>query len=193
MEFAFPPILGEVHRLPNELQDLYVHYREAWGPYAQGPVALAALALAACGVLWILRPDAPGWWPLSDAWWLPGGLWTGVTQVLSAFIAVDGLISWQSPLFQEAWRVEARGCRYVGLGVSGGELGALNGPSLMPGGSAAAWDLLRPVFEAICARTPESRWSSLWLIGCPMLTAAGSAAVQYNSPKGLGAFTHVTV
>lgn len=52
---------------------------------------LGAAALAAFGVLWIMRPPAPGWWPLSDAWWLPGGVWTGVTQVVSAFIAV-GLI-----------------------------------------------------------------------------------------------------
>lgn len=50
-----------------------------------------AVLLAACGVLWIMDPAAPGWWPLSETWWLPGGLWTGVTQVGSAFIAV-GLI-----------------------------------------------------------------------------------------------------
>ncbi len=52
---------------------------------------LGAVVLAAFGVLWILKPPAPGWWPLSDTWWLPGGVWTGVTQVASAFIAV-GLI-----------------------------------------------------------------------------------------------------
>ena len=50
-----------------------------------------AVALAACGVLWILKPPAPVWFPLSDTWWLPGGVWTGITQVVSAFIAV-GLI-----------------------------------------------------------------------------------------------------
>ena len=44
VEFALPPILGEVHRLPAKLQDLYVHYREALGPYAQGPVGLACRA-----------------------------------------------------------------------------------------------------------------------------------------------------
>ena len=44
--------------------------------------------LVACGVLWILRPAAPGWWPLAESWWLPGGLWTGVTQVVSAGIAL---------------------------------------------------------------------------------------------------------
>jgi hypothetical protein len=52
---------------------------------------LGALVLAACGVLWIMDPAPPGWWPLSDTWWLPGGMWTGVTQVASAVIAV-GLI-----------------------------------------------------------------------------------------------------
>ena len=52
---------------------------------------LGAVLLAACGVLWIIKPPAPAWWPISDTWWLPGGVWTGVTQVASAFIAV-GLI-----------------------------------------------------------------------------------------------------
>ena len=49
---------------------------------------LGALVLAGCGVVWILQPPAPQWWPLSDAWWLPGGLWTGVTQIASGIIAV---------------------------------------------------------------------------------------------------------
>lgn len=48
---------------------------------------LGALVLAACGVLWIVKPASPDWWPLSDTWWLPGGVWTGVTQIASAFIA----------------------------------------------------------------------------------------------------------
>jgi hypothetical protein len=49
---------------------------------------LGALALAACGVLWIAHPPAPGWWWFSEAWWLPGGMWTGITQIGSALIAV---------------------------------------------------------------------------------------------------------
>jgi hypothetical protein len=52
-----------------------------------------ALGLGACGVLWIASPPAPGWWPLSDGWWLPGGLPTGITQVASALVAL-GLIVW---------------------------------------------------------------------------------------------------
>ena len=57
VEFALPPILGEVHRLPAKLQDLYVHYREALGPYAQGPVALASPRGRRDGVLG--RRDGP--------------------------------------------------------------------------------------------------------------------------------------
>ena len=44
--------------------------------------------LAGCGVLWIMKPPAPGWWPLSETWWLPGGMWTGITQIVSAVIAL---------------------------------------------------------------------------------------------------------
>jgi hypothetical protein len=61
---------------------------------------LGAVVLAACGVLWIMEPDAPGWWPLSETWWLPGGMWTGVTQVASAFIAV-GLIIYSYRRFHD--------------------------------------------------------------------------------------------
>ncbi len=50
-----------------------------------------ALVLIACGVLWIVGPDVPSWWPVSDTFWLPGGAATGVTQVASGLIAV-GLI-----------------------------------------------------------------------------------------------------
>jgi 6-phosphogluconate dehydrogenase len=48
--------------------------------------------------------------------------------------------------------VEAMGLLYVGCGVSGGEEGALKGPSLMPGGSAAAWPLLQPLLQSIAAK-----------------------------------------
>lgn len=52
-----------------------------------------ALGLVACGVLWIVGPVEPGWWPLPDWLWLPGGAPTGVTQVLSGLIAI-ALIAW---------------------------------------------------------------------------------------------------
>lgn len=49
---------------------------------------LGVAVLVGFGVLWIAGSDAPGWWPLPDSWWLPGGVWTGVTQIASAGIAL---------------------------------------------------------------------------------------------------------
>ena len=47
--------------------------------------------------------------------------------------------------------VESKGLFYIGTGVSGGEEGALKGPSMMPGGSAQAWPLVKDIFQSICA------------------------------------------
>ena len=52
---------------------------------------VGAVLLAVAGVVWIAGPAVPSWWPLSEAWWLPGGVATGVTQIASAFIAI-GLV-----------------------------------------------------------------------------------------------------
>ena len=59
--------------------------------------------------------------------------------------------------------VESQGLLYVGSGVSGGEEGALHGPSLMPGGSPAAWPHIKPIFQAICAKTPEGEPCCDWM------------------------------
>ncbi len=48
--------------------------------------------------------------------------------------------------------LETKGIIYIGTGVSGGEYGALWGPSIMPGGQKEAWDLVKPIFEAISAK-----------------------------------------
>jgi 6-phosphogluconate dehydrogenase len=48
--------------------------------------------------------------------------------------------------------VEGKGMLYIGTGVSGGEEGALKGPSMMPGGSESAWPLVEPIFKAIAAK-----------------------------------------
>ncbi len=51
--------------------------------------------------------------------------------------------------------VESKGLLYIGTGVSGGEEGALWGPSIMPGGSPAAWPLVKPIFQAIAAKVDD--------------------------------------
>src|SRR5262245_57198939 len=68
----------------------------------------------------------------------------------------DVLIDGGNTLFSDTERrtpyVESKGLLYVGSGVSGGEEGALKGPSLMPGGTEAAWPIIRPIFQAIAAK-----------------------------------------
>ncbi|WEV43658.1 NADP-dependent phosphogluconate dehydrogenase [Lactobacillus sp. ESL0684] len=53
--------------------------------------------------------------------------------------------------------MEAHGIHFIGMGVSGGEEGALNGPALMPGGDEAAYREVAPILEAIAAKTPQGR------------------------------------
>jgi uncharacterized protein (TIGR02611 family) len=48
--------------------------------------------IAAAGVLWFVHPAAPGWWPVSDRWWLPGGKATGISQFASAAMALALLV-----------------------------------------------------------------------------------------------------
>jgi hypothetical protein len=50
--------------------------------------SLAVLGLIAVGAVWGLGPDAPGWWPLAEKWWLPGGWGTGVSLIVSGLIAL---------------------------------------------------------------------------------------------------------
>jgi 6-phosphogluconate dehydrogenase len=59
--------------------------------------------------------------------------------------------------------VESRGLLYIGTGVSGGEEGALKGPSIMPGGSAAAWPEIKPVFQAISAKVEDGSPCCDWV------------------------------
>ncbi len=67
-------------------------------------------------------------------------------------ILIDGGNTYFADTERRTKSVEEQGLLYVGTGVSGGEEGALKGPSLMPGGSPAAWPEIRPLFEAIAAR-----------------------------------------
>jgi 6-phosphogluconate dehydrogenase len=67
-------------------------------------------------------------------------------------VVIDGGNTLYSDTERRTREVEAAGLLYVGTGVSGGEEGALKGPSLMPGGSQAAWPLVKPIFQAIAAK-----------------------------------------
>jgi 6-phosphogluconate dehydrogenase len=68
----------------------------------------------------------------------------------------DVIIDGGNTLFSDTERrtayVESKGLLYIGTGVSGGEEGALKGPSMMPGGSEKAWPIVKPIFQAIAAK-----------------------------------------
>lgn len=49
---------------------------------------LGVAALVGLGVVWGVQPDVPGWWPLDERWWLPGGWGTGVSLIISGLIAL---------------------------------------------------------------------------------------------------------
>ncbi|MCL6589267.1 MAG: decarboxylating NADP(+)-dependent phosphogluconate dehydrogenase [Firmicutes bacterium] len=67
-------------------------------------------------------------------------------------IIIDGGNSHFSDTIRRTQYVESKGLLYIGTGVSGGEEGALLGPSIMPGGSPAAWPHVKPIFQAIAAK-----------------------------------------
>ncbi len=67
-------------------------------------------------------------------------------------VIIDGGNELYTNTIRRTKYVESKGLLFIGTGVSGGEEGALKGPSLMPGGSPAAWPLVKPIFQAIAAK-----------------------------------------
>jgi 6-phosphogluconate dehydrogenase len=71
-------------------------------------------------------------------------------------IIIDGGNSNYNDTIRRTAYVESKGLLYIGTGVSGGEEGARFGPSIMPGGSPAAWPHVKPIFQAIAAKVKRS-------------------------------------
>lgn len=86
----------------------------------------------------------------------------------------DVLIDGGNTFFEDTMRrnekLDQSGINFIGMGVSGGELGALEGPSLMPGGQKEAYDLVGPILEQISAKADED----------------GAPCVTYIGPNGAG-------
>ena len=70
-------------------------------------------------------------------------------------IIIDGGNSWFKDTQRREKDLKAEGFNFIGSGVSGGESGALWGPSLMPGGDKAAYENIRPIWEAIAAKVDD--------------------------------------
>jgi 6-phosphogluconate dehydrogenase len=90
-----------------------------------------------------------------------------IEQILGAFEPGDIIIDGGNSNYQDTIRrtayVESKGLLYIGTGVSGGEEGALTGPSIMPGGSPAAWSLVKPVLQAISAKVEDGTPCCDWV------------------------------
>lgn len=84
-------------------------------------------------------------------------------------ILIDGGNSYFDDTNRRVKSLNLIGIHYLGLGVSGGELGALKGPSMMPGGAKSAYQEIAPILEKIAAKTPE-----------------GIPCVAYMGPAGAG-------
>jgi 6-phosphogluconate dehydrogenase len=85
-------------------------------------------------------------------------------------ILIDGGNSWFEDTQRREKALTAKGLHFIGSGVSGGEEGALWGPSLMPGGARAAYEEIQPIWEAIAAKTEDG------------------ACTTYVGPDGAGHF-----
>jgi len=78
-------------------------------------------------------------------------------------ILIDGGNSHFPDTIRRTKYLESKGFRYIGTGVSGGEEGALLGPSIMPGGSPSAWEHVKPIFQAIAAKTSDGAPCCDWV------------------------------
>ena len=97
-----------------------------------------------------------------------------INQLAEAMDEGDIIIDGGNALFTDTIRrekeVAAKGRHFVGAGISGGEEGALNGPSIMPGGPAESWETLGPILESIAAEVD------------------GTPCVTHIGPDGAGHF-----
>ncbi|MDK8678570.1 NADP-dependent phosphogluconate dehydrogenase [Corynebacterium accolens] len=97
-----------------------------------------------------------------------------IDQLADAMDDGDIIIDGGNALFTDTIRrekeVSERGKHFVGAGISGGEEGALNGPSIMPGGPAESWETLGPILESIAAEVD------------------GTPCVTHIGPDGAGHF-----
>jgi 6-phosphogluconate dehydrogenase len=78
-------------------------------------------------------------------------------------ILIDGGNTHYPDTTRRTRALKGRGLLYVGTGVSGGEEGALKGPSIMPGGDPAAWPHVKPIFQAIAAKAPDGTPCCDWV------------------------------
>ncbi|MCL5027850.1 MAG: decarboxylating NADP(+)-dependent phosphogluconate dehydrogenase [Bacteroidetes bacterium] len=78
-------------------------------------------------------------------------------------IIIDGGNSYFPDSIRRTKYLESKGLLFIGTGVSGGEEGALKGPSIMPGGSPKAWQFVKPIFQSIAAKVEDGTPCCDWV------------------------------
>src|SRR5262245_34549576 len=78
-------------------------------------------------------------------------------------ILIDGGNTHYPDTTRRTQALKARNLLYIGTGVSGGEEGALKGPSIMPGGDPSAWPHVKPIFQSIAAKAPDGSPCCDWV------------------------------
>src|SRR6266852_723751 len=90
-----------------------------------------------------------------------------IEQLIPHLESGDVIIDGGNSLYQDSIRrakyLEEKGFLFIGTGVSGGEEGARHGPSIMPGGSPAAWPLVKEIFQAIAAKVEDGTPCCDWV------------------------------
>ena len=86
-----------------------------------------------------------------------------VTLLDQGDIIIDGGNSHYPDTYRRAEELEVKGIHFIGAGVSGGEEGALKGPSIMPGGSIAAWPEVKGIFQEISAKVGDNEPCCEWI------------------------------
>lgn len=110
-----------------------------------------------------------------------------LTPLLEAgdLIIDGGNAEWNDTVRREK-ALNAKGFLFCGSGVSGGEEGARFGPSLMPGGAPAAWELLKPVWTAIAAKVDASSGKPIMGAAPGKPVSGGVPCTAYIGPGGAG-------
>ena len=110
-------------------------------------------------------------------------------------IIIDGGNSFYKDSIRRCQELEKQDFLYVGTGVSGGEEGALIGPSIMPGGSSEAWHHIKHIFTEIAAKTSSNETCCEWIgtNGSGHFVKMVHNGIEYGDMQMTVSYTHLTL
>ncbi|MBN2877182.1 MAG: decarboxylating NADP(+)-dependent phosphogluconate dehydrogenase [Bacilli bacterium] len=108
-------------------------------------------------------------------------------------VIIDGGNSHYPDTMRRFEYIQSKGLFYIGAGVSGGEEGALNGPSIMPGGSEEAWPIVKPILQGIAAKTETGEICCDWVgaNGAGHFVKMVHNGIEYGDIQLIGEVYHI--